>query len=135
MLGGLGAGVSTGAARGGCGSGAGVLRRSAFVRERERERWRGAAMCACAFEGVTVREVAADEMECEEAEAGMAVMGETGCSAALPLPFGRGVVGVAVCVEPLEDEDTEDSDRAGEDDRTVERAGPEADGMIAFVED
>ena len=135
MLGGRGAGASTGAARGGCGSGAGVLRRSGFVRSCERERRRGAETSACAFEGVTVREVAAEEMEREDAEAESAVMGETGCSAALPLPFGRGVVGVAVCVEPLEDEDTEESDRAGEGDRAVGRAGSETDGAMPFVED
>lgn len=112
-----------------------MLRLSGFVRSCDRERRRGAEVCAYAFEGVTVREVAAEEMECEEAEAERAVMGETECSAALPLPFGRGVVGVAVCVEPLEDEDTEESDRAGDGDRAVERAGSEADDTMPFVED
>ena len=129
MLGGRGAGASIGTARGGSGR----WLRAAFVRERER--WRSAAMCACAFEWVTVREVAAEEMECEEAEVGMAVMGETGGSPALPLPLGLGVVGVAVCVEPLEEEVTEDSDRVGECDRELGSAGSDTDGMMPFAEE
>lgn len=62
-----------------------------------------------------MRDVAVEESDCDEPDAAAGVRRAIACNGALPFePPGWGVVGVAVCVEPLEVEEVEG---AGETDR------------------